>query len=59
MIKKKEKYHLVTRKNNQINKSYSEQLCNTSTSKVWSMVTFHAQWKLSRQMREDDLEWRL
>lgn len=29
--KKKEKYHLVTRKNNQINKSYSEQLCNGTT----------------------------
>lgn len=37
---KKEKYHLVTQKNNQINKSYSEQFCNgtifflQSTSKV-------------------------
>lgn len=30
-LKKKEKYHLVTRKNNQINKSYSEQLCNGTT----------------------------
>lgn len=68
MIKKKDKYHLVTQKNNQINKSYSEQLCNgtisfyslhPSTSKVWSMVTFQAQWKLSRHMQEDDLEWRL